>query len=121
MEEVKKLRAFVLILVILGMLIGQSSATFKDCYAKCLFSCMIEPSQNLCSCTTTCLKNCIFYETHQQNLEQDSNSRSLSFCKLGCAFSRCTGVSSKLKIDAETVDGCVGSCSKACNKNYFTP
>ncbi|KAG9138682.1 hypothetical protein Leryth_018566 [Lithospermum erythrorhizon] len=120
MEGIKKLRAFVLVVMVLGIFIGQSSATFKDCYGKCFFSCMIEPAQNLCTCTTTCLKNCIFSETHQQNLEEDSNN-SLNFCKLGCAFSMCTGISSKQKPNAEKVDGCLGSCSNACTKNYYTP
>ncbi|KAJ8553372.1 hypothetical protein K7X08_024050 [Anisodus acutangulus] len=32
-------------LLLLGMLVGQSSAAFSDCYTRCFIFCMIDPSQ----------------------------------------------------------------------------
>lgn len=87
-----KLRAVVLLVLVVGMLTEKSAADFKDCYTKCFIFCMIEPSQTLCSCTTHCLKDCIFQQI-QNDLHDDSDN--LGFCKLGCAFSKCTGFSSK--------------------------
>lgn len=91
--EVRILRAVVLVLA-LGMLTGQCCASFKDCYAKCFIFCMIEPSQTLCSCATHCLKQCIFPDTPQGVNEDVEN---LGFCKLGCAFSMCSTISTKQK------------------------
>ncbi|KAM7461985.1 hypothetical protein LguiA_030106 [Lonicera macranthoides] len=58
--EGRKLRAFVIVVLVLGMLIGKSRASFKDCYVKSYVFCIVDPSQTLCSCTTHCLKDCIF-------------------------------------------------------------
>ncbi|GER48373.1 thionin-like protein 2 [Striga asiatica] len=75
------------------MVTGKSSAAFKDCYMKCFFTCMIEPSQTLCSCTTNCLKDCIFQQSQNDVRERDSDG--LGYCKLGCAISMCSGFSTR--------------------------
>ncbi|CAK9174634.1 unnamed protein product [Ilex paraguariensis] len=116
--ERRKLRALVMTVVVLGILVGQSTATFKDCYAKCFLFCMIEPSQNLCSCTTHCLKECIFPDNPQP---QHVNADSHGFCKLGCAYSSCSNMSTKHDPNGKVVENCVGSCSKMCTKNYLSP
>ncbi|XP_022884983.1 thionin-like protein 2 [Olea europaea var. sylvestris] len=117
MMELRILRAVVLVLA-LGMLTGQSCASFKDCYTKCFIFCMIEPSETLCSCTTHCLKQCIFSDSPQGVHEDKDN---LGFCKLGCAFSMCSTISTKRKPNGEKVDNCVGSCSTKCTKSYSLP
>ncbi|KAI3455398.1 hypothetical protein Pfo_012061 [Paulownia fortunei] len=113
--EMRKLRALVLVVLAVGMLTGKSNASFKDCYTKCFIFCMIEPSQTLCSCTTHCLKDCIFQEI-QNEVPEDSDN--LGFCKLGCAFSMCSSISTKRTPNGDKVDGCVGSCSNKCIKSY---
>lgn len=117
--EVKKIRALVVLLVMaMGMLAEQSSASFKDCYAKCFVLCMIEPSQTLCSCTTQCFKECIFSNTNTTTDEFHEETSNYDFCKLGCAFTMCSDISKKGTPNGEKVDSCVGSCSKACIKSY---
>ncbi|KAK6148884.1 hypothetical protein DH2020_016409 [Rehmannia glutinosa] len=114
--EMMKLRALVFVVLAMGMLTGKSNASFKDCYTKCFIFCMIEPTQTLCSCTTHCLKDCIFQEI--QNDVGEDGSDNLGFCKLGCAFSMCSGFSTKRTPNGDKVDGCVGSCSNKCTKSY---
>lgn len=100
-----KLSAFVFMLMAFGMFIGKSNAsitTFRDCYSKCFVFCLIEPSQNLCTCTSRCLKECIFNTDpgNSSSIVATSNndvadSKNLNFCKLGCAFSTCSTLSTK--------------------------
>ncbi|XP_019195649.1 PREDICTED: thionin-like protein 2 [Ipomoea nil] len=113
-------KVMVVVLVGMGMLTGQTNASFKDCYAKCFIFCMIEPSQTLCSCTTNCLKQCIFNSDAKQVEESDDHQqlRNHNFCKLGCALSMCSSLSSKHQPNKEKMDGCVGSCSNSCTNNY---
>ncbi|RAL41298.1 hypothetical protein DM860_010092 [Cuscuta australis] len=102
--DVRELRAVVGVVMVglLGMVVGQSSGSptsFKDCYAKCFVFCMIEPSQTLCSCTTGCLKDCIFNSAAAAHIPDGhaaaAASSSYNFCKLGCAFSTCSSISTK--------------------------
>ncbi|XP_051135800.1 thionin-like protein 2 [Andrographis paniculata] len=109
---------------VVGTTDEQSSSSFKDCYTKCFIFCMIEPSQTLCSCTTHCLKDCIFGSgsgsgsipnsdnDHQHNLQLGK------FCKLGCAFSICSAFTTKHNPDGDRVASCVGSCSNRCAAGY---
>nr|GMC71179.1 thionin-like protein 2 [Ipomoea batatas] len=115
-------RLMVVVLVGMGMLIGESNASFKDCYAKCFIFCMIEPSQTLCSCTTNCLKQCIFNSDANNSTKaeesQDDELNTHNFCKLGCALSMCSSLSSKHQPNKDKMDGCVGSCENRCTNNY---
>ncbi|XP_030464622.1 thionin-like protein 2 [Syzygium oleosum] len=104
MGEVKS--AFVVCLV-LGLFLGQSRANFEDCYKGCFILCAITPGQTLFSCSFKCLKDCI---------SPPSNNLRVThyFCKLGCASSLCTNLSSKDNPGEKRVAGCVGSCSETC-------
>lgn len=74
-----------------GLLVGQSQAAFKECYETCFIICYITPGTTLGSCAAKCLKDCIFPpKLHTLSL-QDTEY----FCKLGCATSLCTNLSSK--------------------------
>ncbi|VFQ83847.1 unnamed protein product [Cuscuta campestris] len=124
--DVRELRAVVGVVMVglLGMVVGQSSGSptsFKDCYAKCFVFCMIEPSQTLCSCTTGCLKDCIFNSAAAAHIPDGhaaaAASSSYNFCKLGCALSTCSSISTKHQPNKEEMNGCVGSCSDKCNNN----
>ncbi|KAK6787464.1 hypothetical protein RDI58_015989 [Solanum bulbocastanum] len=126
-----KLWAFVFVLMAFGMFIGQSNAsvsTFRDCYSKCFIFCLIEPSQNLCTCTSRCLKECIFSSDPGNSSSiiptshnDVADSKNLNFCKLGCAFSTCSALSTKHQPNGGKMDDCVGSCSRMCTKNYSIP
>ncbi|KAJ8560700.1 hypothetical protein K7X08_022560 [Anisodus acutangulus] len=131
--DLRKLSAFVLVLFCFGVFIGQSSASitsFRDCYSKCFVFCLIEPSQNLCTCTSRCLKECIFNSdpgnstsiaSSKNDVSRQADSKNLNFCKLGCAFSTCSALSTKHQPNGGKVDDCVGSCSRMCTKNYSSP
>ncbi|KAI3463353.1 hypothetical protein Pfo_020016 [Paulownia fortunei] len=115
----RKFRTLVLIVMAVGVLLTQkTSASFKDCYTKCFLSCMIDPSQTLCSCTTHCLKDCIFSEI-PNGVHEDSDN--LGFCELGCAFSTCSSISTRNKPNGDKVNNCVGSCSTKCTMSYSSP
>uniref|UniRef100_A0A5B7BAM4 Putative thionin-like protein 2 n=1 Tax=Davidia involucrata TaxID=16924 RepID=A0A5B7BAM4_DAVIN len=112
-----KLRALVVVVLVFGMLVGQSStASFKDCYVGCFIFCMIKPSNSAFYCSTQCLKDCIIPKSPQDIREDTHDS-----CKLGCASSLCTNISTKQNPDGEKVESCVGSCSESCTKNHFSP
>ncbi|KAL3840911.1 hypothetical protein ACJIZ3_025502 [Penstemon smallii] len=124
MEIGKLRRRLVLVVMGVGLLLitaekcsCAAAASFKDCYTKCFVYCMIEPTETLCSCTTHCFKDCIFQGILFQQ-DADHSSDNLGFCKLGCAFSMCSGISTKHKPNGDKVDGCVGSCSTKCTKSY---
>ncbi|KAH0666502.1 hypothetical protein KY285_027708 [Solanum tuberosum] len=50
-----------------------------------------------------------------------ADSKNLNFCKLGCAFSTCSALSTKHQPNGGKMDDCVGSCSRMCTKNYSIP
>ncbi|KAM7475957.1 hypothetical protein LguiB_023200 [Lonicera macranthoides] len=111
-----KLRAVVMVVLVLGMLIGQSRASFKDCYVKCYVFCIVDPSQTLCSCTTHCLKDCIFPPSPLDVNHPTHSYR--DFCTHGCASSLCFNISTKQHPNGKNMQSCVGSCSKKCTKNF---
>ncbi|KAK4375427.1 hypothetical protein RND71_006104 [Anisodus tanguticus] len=124
--DLRKLSALVLVLICFGMFIGQSSASitsFRDCYSKCFVFCLMEPSQNLCTCTSRCLKECIFSSdpgnSSKNEVRRQADSKNLNFCKLGCAFSTCSALSTKHQPNGGKMDDCVGTCSRMCTKNYW--
>lgn len=66
---------------------------FTNCYSRCFFFCMIEP-QNLCSCTSICLKKCLDVPpTTTMDIGRDERKQNLGYCKLGCATSLCSNIS----------------------------
>nr|XP_009794068.1 PREDICTED: thionin-like protein 2 [Nicotiana sylvestris]XP_016489072.1 PREDICTED: thionin-like protein 2 [Nicotiana tabacum] len=132
--ELTKLRALILILVVFVDQSNASLTNFKDCYSKCFVFCLIEPSQNLCTCTSRCLKECIFNSgsdnssststvtaSSNNDVRLQPDSKNLNFCKLGCAFSTCSTLSSKHQPNGGKMDDCVGSCSRMCTRNYSSP
>ncbi|KAL3721038.1 hypothetical protein ACJRO7_005801 [Eucalyptus globulus] len=79
----------------LGLFLGQATADaeFLGCYARCFVIC--------------CLNHCI------HPLSEFSNDPQY-FCKLGCAFSSCSNLSSKDNPNEKAVAGCVDSCLDPC-------
>ncbi|CAH9103895.1 unnamed protein product [Cuscuta epithymum] len=123
--DVMKFRAVVWVAIVgMGLMIGQSNGSFKDCYAKCFVFCMIEPSETLCSCTTSCLKDCIFNSTDVSSTVRHHDEGGVrilthNFCKLGCALSTCSSFTTNPPSNVEEMNGCVGSCLDKCS-NYYT-
>ncbi|EPS62825.1 hypothetical protein M569_11967, partial [Genlisea aurea] len=95
-----------------------SFSAFRDCYTKCFIFCIILPSQTLCSCTTNCLKDCIFPDEEGNASGKKQQPDSLAFCKIGCAFTACSRFSSERNPNGDKVDDCVGTCSQNCNKSF---
>ncbi|KAF8364852.1 hypothetical protein HHK36_033167 [Tetracentron sinense] len=102
--EGRSLRAIVLMVVVLGMLEGHcTSAFFFKCYGKCFSDCMRITHSPVCA--VTCLKQC---------LTSSSTSNTNNFCKLGCALSSCSTISTAQYHRVEEVEDCVDNCSKTC-------
>ncbi|KAK1575016.1 hypothetical protein Q3G72_001863 [Acer saccharum] len=111
MEKRGGVESVLMVFVILGLVVGQSAASFQTCYAFCFIPCMIS-ERNLLKCGTNCLKKCIFPSSASHTLKHTDY-----FCKLGCATSLCTHLSTKEDPAAEKVEGCVNSCSETCSKS----
>ncbi|KAJ4718172.1 thionin-like protein 2 [Melia azedarach] len=111
--EKRKVESLLLVCLVLGLFVGQSSAAFTECYEACFIICFLTPGTTLASCATKCLKDCILPPNlHTLNLKDTQY-----FCKLGCATSMCANLSTKNNPAGKKVEGCVNSCSKTCNKN----
>ncbi|KAL1814432.1 hypothetical protein ACET3Z_017006 [Daucus carota] len=124
-----KLRSVVLVMAVASALLAVGRAgdtgSFKDCYIKCYVFCIIEPSQTLCSCTTQCFKNCILpggdsnVASVQRRVDHvDDSNQNHAFCKLGCASSLCSNISTNKNPNADNMEKCVGSCSQKCDNTY---
>ena len=85
------IRALVMVGLVMGMLVGQSTASFKDCYTKCFIFCIITPNNTAFSCSLECLKDCVI-PSHPLDIETADTTY---FCKLGCASTLCTNLSTK--------------------------
>ncbi|KAB2623876.1 thionin-like protein 2 [Pyrus ussuriensis x Pyrus communis] len=111
----KGLRPVPVAYLVLGMLMlaGQSSASFKSCYESCFILCVITPNHSVSYCSFQCLKDCIIPSRSpldHSNIHKDN----VYFCKLGCASSLCSNLSTKQNPEVEKVGGCVDSCSETC-------
>ncbi|KAJ0724764.1 putative thionin-like protein [Helianthus annuus] len=120
--EMKGLLKLVLV-VVMGMVLMSVCRgdvdSFRDCYAKCFIFCMIEPNQTLCTCTTQCLKECIFPSLPGTMAAIDHpHTQNLGYCKLGCATSLCSNISKAHNPDGKNVESCVGSCTNKCTMSY---
>lgn len=143
--EGKRVRNAVLVCLVLGLLMGHCTAGlfFKPCYGACFTICMVKKPHNPLTCGFNCLKKCA---APAQTLDFQTNPH--HFCKLGCATSLCTHISTKdnpsnyispflVRVsflwyigltflfffflffsDAELVGKCVDSCSGTCSTNY---
>ncbi|GKV10140.1 hypothetical protein SLEP1_g21549 [Rubroshorea leprosula] len=97
MEE-RKLSLVLVFCLVLGLLLGQSSANFKDCYESCFILCIIMLGKSALKCSVKCLKDCIKFKPPPTALDgqnQTPSEETEYFCKLSCASSLCTGFSSR--------------------------
>ncbi|CAL9010235.1 unnamed protein product [Prunus brigantina] len=108
--EAKQVRCAVLVCLVLGLVMGQSTPQlFQLCYGACFGICIVK-EHNPLKCGIRCVKKCILTpepsDGHQTN--------SLQFCKFGCATSLCTNISTKDNPNEQKVKNCVDSCSGTC-------
>ncbi|CAL5361404.1 unnamed protein product [Camellia sinensis] len=118
-----RLRAMVVMVMVIvvsgmGVVEGQSPTPFMDCYVGCFILCNIIPSHTAYGCALQCLKDCVV-PTTTQGIHGDKVNH--QFCKLGCASSLCSNISTKQNPGGEKVESCVNSCSEGCTKNYLLP
>ncbi|KAI3918150.1 hypothetical protein MKX01_041470 [Papaver californicum] len=88
-----------MVIVMLGMFVGKSSAFSKECYVGCLLQCALTLASPF-----TCLKKCIFMGIPLNEINSHNH-----FCKLGCATSNCLKKSTPQDPRGEEVEHCVNS------------
>ncbi|KAJ7951816.1 thionin-like protein 2 [Quillaja saponaria] len=109
--EGKIMRTIVIFTLFLGVLVGQSSADFVGCYPGCLLQCALSDTKwYICpiKCTTDCLK--------QAEILGNPHANNAHFCKLGCAVTKCSKLSTKTDPAVDKVNTCVNACSASCLK-----
>ena len=77
-------RACVVLFLVFGLVASQCNADFGTCYKKCYSKCITIPGIVVDFCSTNCVTECT---STQQQTDY--------FCKLGCASSLCTKISTK--------------------------
>ncbi|MCL7039628.1 hypothetical protein MKW94_015094 [Papaver nudicaule] len=108
------------IVLIWAMLLGKISAQPWTCYDKCMVTKCTTPKEYK-RCRAGCLSECA------KNGEQISTATAVTnavlsngddtqhkYCVLGCASSKCAGISTPTDPHAEEVEGCVKSCDETC-------
>ncbi|KAL5824886.1 hypothetical protein ACOSQ3_020949 [Xanthoceras sorbifolium] len=108
-----RVELFFIVFLVFGLLAGQSAAKFKDCYRFCMVLCT-GSGKNYIYRASKCLKDC----SRKTVTSLDPLADTHYFCKLGCASTLCTKLSTIEDPAEEKVDGCVNSCSETCNKKY---
>ena len=91
--EARSVNSLLVVCLVLGMVLGQSTASFKDCYVGCVGICAIQPPHNIFKCGLTCFKQCI-KPSSAINIQTNTHY----YCKLGCATSMCANISTKENI-----------------------
>ncbi|XVF86574.1 hypothetical protein PTKIN_Ptkin18bG0052900 [Pterospermum kingtungense] len=105
-------RGLLIVCLVLGVVVGQSAASFQSCYMGCFVLCVLIPQNTVFACSVKCLKDCIIPSFTDLSTLKDTQY----FCKLGCATSLCTDLSSKDNPGEQKVGSCVDSCSRTCAK-----
>ncbi|KAL4626256.1 hypothetical protein ACB092_05G083000 [Castanea dentata] len=109
----KKLMSLVVLLCLVMGVAGQySTASLKKCYRKCFSLCIVTPDSSAILCPMKCLRHCTVSSFPIDFIHRES----VYFCKLGCAMSLCTNISTILFPKEGQVGACVDSCSDTCPK-----
>ena len=136
-----RVRAVLVVGLVLGLLLGQSDAFSPICYAGCVGECLVFHG-SLMTCAIKCIWKCLFALS-------DTPPDSHSLCKFNCAAKLCAnittadhlGISLSLSLSlslilfvyvfllyfscfclvgAEEVESCVNSCGGNCTQNYLS-
>ncbi|KAK6267996.1 hypothetical protein QUC31_012156 [Theobroma cacao] len=110
--EKRGVSAVLMVCLVLGTLVGQSTAQGTIlCYAACFIPCMADPTTTTFYCAAKCLKDCILPKSTVGGIKDTQY-----FCKLGCATALCTNISTKEDPGEKKVGSCVDACSATCAK-----
>ncbi|MCL7044807.1 hypothetical protein MKW94_020483 [Papaver nudicaule] len=108
------------VVLIWAMLLGQISAqATSTCFSECMTKCTIPKDFKACRavCKLKCAKNGekISPASAITNaVLSNGDDTPHKFCVLGCAYSKCAGISTPTDPHAEEVEGCVKSCDETC-------
>ncbi|KAK2651375.1 hypothetical protein Ddye_011231 [Dipteronia dyeriana] len=94
-----------------GLLVGQS-ASLATCYALCFVPCVIAEG-SAAKCALICVRKCL---VKPSSIDLQKDTHHSYFCKVGCATSLCTNLSTKEDPAVEKVEGCVNTCSETCTQ-----
>ncbi|RVW23572.1 hypothetical protein CK203_091517 [Vitis vinifera] len=89
--EARRVRALLIVGLVLGMLAGQSAAAFAIFYVKCFALCMIKNFGR---------KNCARVLAKCIGKKSGAQPDPHAYCKLGCAMNQCAHISTKKDIDS---------------------
>ncbi|XP_043698682.1 thionin-like protein 2 [Telopea speciosissima] len=128
-NNVKAVVVMMIMMVELGLLATQSSASFSSCYGPCFIFCVLKPNETVCTCTLQCLKDCLIPSSSSSSssssmpssIENISSSSPLStdqYCNLGCAIFSCASLSTKKNPGVKEVGSCVSNCSQICTEKH---
>ncbi|KAL2516538.1 protein TAP1-like [Forsythia ovata] len=94
--EAKNVRTITAIMLLMLLLAGQASASFKTCFESCALGCFLAKDKSKCllKCTIKCVVGI------------NSTATGLDYCKLGCAVHQCA----RFRNDVDKVDSCVNEC-----------
>ncbi|KAK4843842.1 hypothetical protein QYF36_013332 [Acer negundo] len=93
--EKRGVESIFMVFLILGLLVGQSPS-LATCYALCFAPCVIVKG-SAAKCAVICLRKCLV-KPSLIDLQNDTHY----FCKVGCATSLCTNLSTKEDPAAES-------------------
>ncbi|KAK2651372.1 hypothetical protein Ddye_011228 [Dipteronia dyeriana] len=93
------------------LLVGQS-ASLATCYALCFVPCVIAEG-SAAKCALICVRKCL---VKPSSIDLQKDTHHSYFCKVGCATSLCTNLSTKEDPAVEKVEGCVNTCSETCTQ-----
>ncbi|OUZ99722.1 hypothetical protein BVC80_9063g95 [Macleaya cordata] len=96
--------------LVLGLFVEQTEASFMGCYAKCFLICSVQPFEPIPQCALGCFKQCHHPSSSIDDLHY--------YCQMGCAASDCTNISTPQHPRAHEVEGCLNSCSDKCTLKH---
>lgn len=80
--ESKNVRTNTLVMLLMLLLAGQASASFKSCFEPCAVGCFL--GKDKFKCALKCLITCVI-----DFKSSNSTATGLDYCKLGCAVHQC--------------------------------
>ncbi|KAJ7969647.1 thionin-like protein 2 [Quillaja saponaria] len=111
--EGKTTRSIMIFTLFLVVLAGQFAAgDFLPCYPGCLVQCALTGTPWFV-CPVTCAASCLI---NQATILGTSHTNA-HFCKIGCAVTKCSKLSTEGDPAVNKVNTCVNVCSESCLKH----
>ncbi|KAG6665305.1 hypothetical protein I3843_02G129900 [Carya illinoinensis] len=114
MEETKlRSVAIVVVCLMLGMVVKDSTAYDKQKYESCFSLCCLDSFQPAFSCSLKCLKKAMKPIVNENELGNHAKER-YNACRLRCAEQQCSKISTRGNPNGDQVGACLGTCSQEC-------